>query len=103
MGELLRVITILWLYYNTGPGAYIATHSVVTAGSVVAGRTEPYGIYSGVPAQLVRKRIIREPGGRGAWKGLGNLGLRRRWRAQWGVVEVAEYNGLNEWVTLWRQ
>ena len=41
------------------PGVTIATHSVVTAGSVISKDTEPYGIYAGNPAEKVRDRNIR--------------------------------------------
>lgn len=37
-------------------GAYISRGCVIAAGSVVRGRTEPLGIYAGVPAKLVRRR-----------------------------------------------
>jgi acetyltransferase-like isoleucine patch superfamily enzyme len=37
-------------------GAVIGEGCVVAAGAVVRGELEPYGIYAGVPARLVRKR-----------------------------------------------
>jgi acetyltransferase-like isoleucine patch superfamily enzyme len=37
-------------------GAVIGDGCVVAAGAVVRGELEPYGIYAGVPAKLVRKR-----------------------------------------------
>jgi acetyltransferase-like isoleucine patch superfamily enzyme len=37
-------------------GAVIGNGCVVAAGAVVRGELEPYGIYAGVPAKLVRKR-----------------------------------------------
>lgn len=40
------------------PGVTIASHSVITAGSVISRDTEPYGIYSGNPAQRVRERTL---------------------------------------------
>ena len=40
------------------PGVTLKSHSVVTAGSVIAKDAEPYGIYKGVPAELVRPRVI---------------------------------------------
>jgi putative colanic acid biosynthesis acetyltransferase WcaF len=41
------------------PGARLASHAVLGAGSVLSGDTVPYGIYVGVPATRVRERIIR--------------------------------------------
>ena len=40
------------------PGVSVATHSIITAGSVLSQNTEPYGIYKGNPAELIRKRVI---------------------------------------------
>lgn len=40
------------------PGVTIASHTVLTAGSVAASSTEPYTIYAGNPAQAKKKRII---------------------------------------------
>jgi putative colanic acid biosynthesis acetyltransferase WcaF len=40
------------------PGVTIATHSVISAGSVIADNTEPYTIYSGNPAVKVKERKI---------------------------------------------
>ncbi len=45
------------------PGARLAAHSVLTAGSVLAGETEPYGIYTGVPAVRVKERRLAGPCG----------------------------------------
>jgi putative colanic acid biosynthesis acetyltransferase WcaF len=41
------------------PGSRLASHSVLGAGSVLAGDTEPYGVYVGVPARKVKDRTIR--------------------------------------------
>jgi putative colanic acid biosynthesis acetyltransferase WcaF len=41
------------------PGVTIASHSVVTAGSVIVEDTEPYGIYAGNPAVKIKDRKIR--------------------------------------------
>ena len=41
------------------PGARLASHAVLGAGSVLSGDTEPYGIYVGVPARKARERVIR--------------------------------------------
>ena len=40
------------------PGVRIASHSIVTAGSVISTHTEPYAIYSGNPAKKIRMRKI---------------------------------------------
>jgi acetyltransferase-like isoleucine patch superfamily enzyme len=37
-------------------GAHIAKGCVIAAGAVVRGRTEPYGVYGGVPAKLIKMR-----------------------------------------------
>jgi putative colanic acid biosynthesis acetyltransferase WcaF len=42
------------------PGSRLASHAVLGAGSVLAGDTEPYGIYVGVPARKVKERVIRD-------------------------------------------
>lgn len=44
------------------PGARLASHAILGAGSVLAGDTEPYGIYVGVPAKKVKERPVRERG-----------------------------------------
>jgi putative colanic acid biosynthesis acetyltransferase WcaF len=41
------------------PGVTVASHSVVTAGSVIAKDTQPYMIYAGNPAAKVNERKIR--------------------------------------------
>lgn len=41
------------------PGVTVKSHSIVTAGSVIAKDTEPYGIYVGNPAVKVKERKIR--------------------------------------------
>jgi putative colanic acid biosynthesis acetyltransferase WcaF len=41
------------------PGARLASHSVLTAGSVLAGDSEPWGLYTGVPAVRVKERRLR--------------------------------------------
>ncbi len=45
------------------PGARLASHSVLGAGSALSGDTQPYGIYVGVPAVRIRERVFREEGG----------------------------------------
>ena len=42
------------------PGVTVATHSIVSAGTVVSKSTEPYTIYAGNPAVAIRTRSIRE-------------------------------------------
>jgi putative colanic acid biosynthesis acetyltransferase WcaF len=41
------------------PGVTVKSHSIVTAGSVIAKDTEAYGIYVGNPAVKVKERKIR--------------------------------------------
>jgi putative colanic acid biosynthesis acetyltransferase WcaF len=41
------------------PGSRLATHSILGAGAVLSGDTEPYGIYAGNPASQVKFRRIR--------------------------------------------
>jgi putative colanic acid biosynthesis acetyltransferase WcaF len=41
------------------PGVTVASHSIVTAGSVIGKDTEPYMIYAGSPAVKVKERKIR--------------------------------------------
>ncbi len=40
------------------PGSRLATHSVLAAGGVLNGDTEPFSIYAGNPAVKVRTRIL---------------------------------------------
>lgn len=40
------------------PAVTIATHSVISVGSVVTSDTVPYGIYQGNPARLIKERVI---------------------------------------------
>lgn len=42
------------------PGVTVASHSIVTAGSVITKNTEPYMIYTGNPAAAVKIRCIRQ-------------------------------------------
>jgi len=41
-----------------GPGVKIGTHAVLTAGSVASKDLEPWGVYRGNPASLVKRRTI---------------------------------------------
>ena len=43
-----------------GPGVRVGSHAVLTANSVTAKDLEPFGIYQGNPAVLVRRRVISE-------------------------------------------
>lgn len=40
-------------------GIYVANGSIIAAGAIVTKSTEPYGIYAGVPARLVRFRFSK--------------------------------------------
>lgn len=42
------------------PGVTVATHSIITAGSIISKDTAPYMIYSGIPAVRVKERNIYE-------------------------------------------
>lgn len=44
------------------PGSRLASHAILSAGSVLSGDTEPYGIYVGVPARKVKERKIEAAG-----------------------------------------
>jgi len=46
-----------------GPGVTFGTHAILAAGSVAAKDLQPYGVYRGNPAVLVRQRQIRPQGG----------------------------------------
>lgn len=41
------------------PGAYVASHTVISGGAVLSKPTEPYMIYAGNPAVAVKKRVMR--------------------------------------------
>ena len=43
-----------------GPGVSVGSHAVLAAGSVATKDLEPYGIYQGNPAVLVKKRVIEQ-------------------------------------------
>lgn len=45
-----------------GPGVTLGGHAVLTAGSVATQDLEPYGIYRGNPAELVKLRVVRGGG-----------------------------------------
>jgi putative colanic acid biosynthesis acetyltransferase WcaF len=42
-----------------GPGAKIGSHAFLTACSVLSGGMEPYGIYQGNPAKLIKQRSVQ--------------------------------------------
>ena len=65
-GYLIKPITVeegAWIGARSTilPGVTIASHSIVTAGSVLSRSTEPYMIYAGSPATAVKQRNIRNP------------------------------------------
>lgn len=41
-----------------GPGVKVGSHAVLAAGSVMTKEMEPWGIYQGNPAELVKRRVI---------------------------------------------
>jgi putative colanic acid biosynthesis acetyltransferase WcaF len=41
-----------------GPGVRVGTHAVLTAGSVATDDLQPFGIYRGNPAVLLKQRVI---------------------------------------------
>ena len=41
-----------------GPGVTVGSHAVLTAGSVATSDLQPFGIYRGNPAVLIKKRVI---------------------------------------------
>ena len=43
-----------------GPGVLAGSHAVLAAGSVATKDLEPYGIYQGNPAVLIKKRVIEQ-------------------------------------------
>ncbi len=44
------------------PGARVASHAIISGGSVLSKETEPYMIYAGNPALPVKKRVLTENG-----------------------------------------
>ncbi len=44
-----------------GPGVTVGSHAVLNAGSVASKNLQPYGIYRGNPAVLVKERVISVP------------------------------------------
>ncbi|MBI3852515.1 MAG: colanic acid biosynthesis acetyltransferase WcaF [Verrucomicrobia bacterium] len=45
-----------------GPGVSVGSHAVLTAGSVATKSLEPFGIYRGNPAELIKQRVIAAQG-----------------------------------------
>jgi putative colanic acid biosynthesis acetyltransferase WcaF len=58
--EPIRVEQGAWLGAGSwvGPGVTIGSHAVLTAGSVATKSLDPWGIYRGNPAILVKKRTL---------------------------------------------
>jgi putative colanic acid biosynthesis acetyltransferase WcaF len=58
----IQVAPGAWIGANAfvGPGVAVGTHAVLTAGSVATKDLQPYGIYHGNPAVLLKQRQIRE-------------------------------------------
>jgi putative colanic acid biosynthesis acetyltransferase WcaF len=50
-------------FARVAPGRRIAEESVLVLGAVALADTEPRGIYAGNPAELVRRRAIRDTPG----------------------------------------
>jgi len=48
-----------------GPGVKVGSHAVLTAGSVTTDDLQPFGIYRGNPAVLIKQRIISKTAGAG--------------------------------------
>jgi putative colanic acid biosynthesis acetyltransferase WcaF len=49
-----------WIGANTfvGPGVQVGSHAVLTAGSVATNNLQPFGIYRGNPAVLIKTRLL---------------------------------------------
>jgi len=63
-GLMIKTITIeegVWIGANSivSPNVTIASHSVISVGSVITNSTDPYGIYAGNPATKVKERVIK--------------------------------------------
>jgi putative colanic acid biosynthesis acetyltransferase WcaF len=44
-----------------GPGVHVGNHAVLAAGSIATKNLEPFGIYHGNPAVLIKQRIVAKP------------------------------------------
>lgn len=57
----IHVASGAWIGANAfvGPGVCVGSHAVLTAGSVATKDLEPFGVYQGNPAGLVKKRELR--------------------------------------------
>jgi putative colanic acid biosynthesis acetyltransferase WcaF len=60
---IVKTITVedgAWLGAGcwVGPGVTLGSHAVLTAGSVATKKLEPWGIYQGNPAVLVKQRVM---------------------------------------------
>lgn len=69
VGDCIGLGDYSWVGQNAIvlPGVKIGEYSVVGAGSVVTKNTEPYGIYAGNPARLIRYRRNQNLGGLSTW------------------------------------
>ena len=58
----IRVESGAWIGAGAfvGPGVSMGSHAVLAAGSVATKDLEPYGIYQGNPAVLIKKRVIEQ-------------------------------------------
>ena len=61
LGEI-RIEDGVWVGANSlvSPGVSLGSHSVIGAGSVVTGDTQPYSIYQGNPAKFRRDRVLSD-------------------------------------------
>ena len=57
----IQVETGAWIGAGAlvGPGVKVGSHAVLTAGSVATDELQPFGIYRGNPAVLVKQRTIQ--------------------------------------------
>lgn len=60
IAQPIRVQGGAWIGANAfvGPGVTVGSHAVLTAGSVATKDLEPYGIYQGNPAVLIKERTV---------------------------------------------
>ena len=42
-----------------GPGVKVGSHAVLAAGSIATKNLEPFGVYQGNPAALVKQRAVK--------------------------------------------
>jgi acetyltransferase-like isoleucine patch superfamily enzyme len=60
VGDNVRIANDVWIGANCIilPGVSIGEGAVVAAGSVVTGDVEPFAVVAGVPARIIRHRIL---------------------------------------------